>query len=34
MSREQVTKMYRKKKEMDEATELTEEDLENIAKNI
>jgi len=26
--------MYRKKKEMDEATELTEEDLENIAKSI
>ena len=26
--------MYRKKKEMDEAAELGEEDLENIQKNI
>jgi hypothetical protein len=30
MSREQVTKMYRKKKEMDDAAELAEEDLEII----
>ena len=30
MSREQVVKMYRKKKEMDEAAEIGEEDLENI----
>ncbi len=30
MSREQVTKMYRKKKEMDDTAELAEEDLEII----
>lgn len=34
MNRDQVTKMYRKKKEMDEAAELTEEDLDNISKNL
>lgn len=30
MGRDLVTKMYKKKKEMDEAAELGEEDMENI----
>lgn len=34
MNKDLVTKMYRKKKEMDEAAEMTEEDNEGIAKSI
>lgn len=34
MTRELVTKMHRKKKELDEAAELGEEDLETIERSI
>lgn len=33
MNKDLLTKMYRKKKELDEAAEITEEDLEAIAKS-